>query len=92
MGLVRRKACLEVLNVCNFPPGAAVKRKKKKSLSDSEKISYNIGLCMMVIRNLTHLLLSHLFTMYMTVSLMVIDTQETIAVRKRASPADSRSL
>jgi len=46
----------------------------------------------MVIWSLMHLLLSHLIAMYMTVSLMVIDTQETLTVRKRAFPAINRSL
>jgi hypothetical protein len=46
----------------------------------------------MVIWNLRQLLLRHLIAMYMTVSLMVIDAQETLAVRKSAFPAISRSL
>jgi len=46
----------------------------------------------MVIWSLRQLLLSHLIAMYMTVSLMVIDTQETLAVRKLTFPAISRSL
>jgi hypothetical protein len=37
-------------------------------------------------------LLSHLFAMYMTVSLMIIDAQEMLAVRKLAFPAISRSF
>jgi hypothetical protein len=62
------------------------------SLSDSEKLLHSIGLYSMMIWNLMHLLLRHLVAMYMTVSLMVIDTQETLAVRKRAFPAIIRSL
>lgn len=46
----------------------------------------------MVIWNLTISLLRNLITMYMTVSLMVIDTQEMLAVRKLAFPVFSRSL
>jgi len=46
----------------------------------------------MVIWNLRQLLLSNLIAMYMTVSLMVIDAQETLAVRKRAFPAIIRSF
>jgi len=38
------------------------------------------------------LLLRHLGPMYMTVSFMVIDTQDMRAVRKHAFPALSRSL
>ena len=53
--------------------------KTEKSLSDSEKVLYGIGLCKMVIWNLMQFLLSRLFAMYMTVRLMVIDTQEMIA-------------
>jgi hypothetical protein len=47
----------------------------------------------MGIWNLSKLsLLSHLLAMYMTVSLMVIDAQEMLAVRKLAFPAFSRGL
>jgi hypothetical protein len=46
----------------------------------------------MVVRNLTHSLVSHLIAMYMTVSIMVIDTQEMLTARKRAFPAIRRSL
>jgi hypothetical protein len=65
------------------------------SLSDSEKdyiVSVLFGLYKMMICNLRFLLMSHLVPMYMTVSLMVIDTQDTLAVRKHAFPALSRSL
>jgi hypothetical protein len=40
----------------------------------------------MVIWNLMIALLSHLVAMYMTVSPMVIDTQQMLAVRIRAFP------
>ena len=46
----------------------------------------------MVIWSFKNILLSHLATMYMTVSPMIIDTQETFAVRIRAFPAFRRSL
>jgi len=46
----------------------------------------------MVIWNLNQLLLSRFFAMYMAVRLMVIDTQDILAVRKRAFPAVSRSF
>ncbi len=46
----------------------------------------------MVIWNLTISLLRHLIAMYMTVILMVIDTQEMLTVRIRAFPVLSRSL
>jgi hypothetical protein len=46
----------------------------------------------MVIWNLTISLLSHLIAMYMTVILMVIDTQEMLTVRISAFPVFSRSL
>jgi hypothetical protein len=65
------------------------------SLSDSERdyiVSVLFGLYKMMICNLRFLLLSHLSPMYMTVSLMVIDTQDTLALRKYAFPALSRSL
>jgi len=64
----------------------------RNSLSDREKVLYSIGLYGVMIWNMRHLLLSHLIAMYMTVSLVVIDTQEALAVRKRAFPALSRSL
>jgi hypothetical protein len=57
-----------------------------------EKDPHNIRLCMMMIWNLTHLILSYLIAMYMTIRLMIIDTQETVAVRKYAFPAFGRSL
>ncbi len=66
--------------------------KKEKFLYDSEKVLHSIGLYGVVIWNLSHLLVSFPIAMYMTVSLMVIDTQETLAVRKRAFPANSGSL
>jgi len=72
------------------------------SLSDSpggiiEAIShgvnrYYIGLCFRMRWNLGFLPLRHLILMYMTVSLMVIDTQDMRAVRKHAFPALSRSF
>lgn len=46
----------------------------------------------MVIWNLTILSLSHLITMYMTVILMIIDTQQMLAVRIIAFPVFRRSL
>jgi len=46
----------------------------------------------MMIWNLRLLLLKHLFPMYTTVSLMVVDTQDALAVRKLAFPALRRSL
>lgn len=61
-------------------------------LGTSEKVLHSIGLRRMVIWNLTHSPLSHLFAMYMTVGIMVIDTQDTLAVRKRTFPVISRSL
>jgi hypothetical protein len=45
-----------------------------------------------MIWNLRFLLLMHLIPMYATVSLMVIDTQDTLAVRIHAFPALRRSL
>jgi hypothetical protein len=66
--------------------------KKEKPLCDSEKALHSIGLYGMVIWHLRHSLLSHHIAMYMTVSLMVIDTQETLAVRKRAFPVISRGF
>ncbi len=66
--------------------------KKEKPLSDSEKVLYSIGLYGVMIWNIMNLLLSRLIAMYMTVILMVIDTQETLAVRKLACPALRRSL
>jgi len=60
---------------------------------DNEKVLHSIDLCRMVIWYLNkRSLLSYLLAMYMTVSLMVIDTQEMLAVRKLAFPAISRSL
>jgi hypothetical protein len=48
---------------------------------------------MMVIWNISkRSLRSHLFPMYMTVNLMVIDAQEMLAVQKLAFSAISRSL
>jgi hypothetical protein len=46
----------------------------------------------MVIWNLMISLLRNLIPMYMTVILMVVDTQEMLAVRIRAFPVFSRSL
>ena len=46
----------------------------------------------MMIWNLTILPLSHLIAMDMTIILMIIDTQEMLAVRIRAFPVFSRSL
>jgi len=46
----------------------------------------------MVIWNLTIALLRHLIAMYMTVILMVIDTQKMLAVRISAFSVLSRSL
>jgi len=46
----------------------------------------------MMIRNLRQSLLNHLVAMYMTVSLMIINAQETLALWKRAFPAIIRSL
>jgi len=46
----------------------------------------------MMIWNFLFLVQSHLIPMYMTVILMVIDTQDTLAVRKHAFPAFSRNL
>ena len=46
----------------------------------------------MIIWNLEYVLPRHLIPMYTTVSRMVIDTQETLAVRKLAFPALGRSL
>ena len=67
--------------------------KKEKSPSDNEKVLHRIDLCMMVIWNLSkRSLLRHLFAMYMTVRLMVIDAQEMLAVLKLAFPAISRSF
>ena len=66
---------------------------KEESLSDSEKVLHSIDLYMMVIWNLSKLSLpSHLFEVNMTVSLMVIDTQEMLAVRKLAFPVSRRSF
>jgi hypothetical protein len=65
------------------------------SLSDSEKdyiVSVLLGLYKMMICNLRFLLLRHPFPMYMTVGLMVIDTQDTLALREHAFPAFRRSL
>jgi len=67
----------------------------RSSLPDSEKdyiVSVLLGLYKMMICNLRFLLLRHPFPMYMTVGLMVIDTQDTLALRKHAFPAFSRSL
>jgi len=66
--------------------------KKEKLLSGGEKVLHSIGLYGMVIWNLNYSLLRHLFAMYMAVRLMVIDTQEMIAARKRAFPAVSRGF
>jgi hypothetical protein len=52
----------------------------------------NIGSYSMMIWNLKFLLMRYLIPMYMTVNLMVIDTQDMRAVRKRAFPALRRSL
>lgn len=59
--------------------------------SYSGKVLHGIGLYRVVIWNVTHLLLSQ-FAVDMTVSLMIVDTQEMLAVRKLAFPAISRSL
>jgi hypothetical protein len=66
--------------------------KKEKPLCDSEKVLHSIGLYGMVIWHLRHSLLSHQIAMHMAVSLMVIDTQETLTLRKRAFPVVSRSF
>ena len=68
--------------------------KKENPPSCNEKVLHSIGLCSrMVIWNLIQLhTMSHLFAMYMTVRLVVIDTQDTLAVRKCTFPALSRSL
>jgi len=48
---------------------------------------------MMVIWNLSkRSLVGHLIAMYMTISIMVIDAQEMLAVRKLAFPAIRRSF
>lgn len=52
----------------------------------------SFGLYNMMIWNFRFLLMSHLVSMHVTVSLMVIDTQNTLAVQKHAFPALSRSL
>jgi len=62
---------------------------KEKILTYKKKVLQSIGLCRMVIWNLSLSTLSHLFAMYMTVSLMVIDTQVMLAARKRAFPVIS---
>ena len=70
-------------------------RKPEDAIFGGVSIFYtilNIGLYSMMIWNLKFLLLRHLIPMYMTVSLMVIDTQDMRAVRKRAFPARSRSF
>jgi hypothetical protein len=66
--------------------------KKEKPLCDSEKALHRIGLYGVVIWNLRHSLLRDLIAMHMAVSLMVIDTQETLTVRKRAFPVVSRGF
>jgi hypothetical protein len=62
------------------------------SLSDSEKVLHSIGLSLRMSVSLRFFSLRHLVQMYMTVSLMVIDTQDMRAVRKHAFPALSRSF
>ena len=53
---------------------------------------YGIGLRWMVVWNLSQFLLGRFFAMDMTVRLVVIDTQDILAVRKRTFPAVSRSF
>jgi hypothetical protein len=55
-------------------------------------VSILFGLYKMMICNLKYLPLRHLVTMYMTVCLMVIDTQGMCAARKYTFPVISRGL
>jgi len=66
--------------------------KKERPLSRSEKAVHNTGLYGVMIRHLGHSRLSHQIAMHMTVSLMVVDAQETLAVRKRAFPVIRRGF
>ena len=62
------------------------------ALASSSVRSSAISLSTMTIWNLTQFLPRHLIPMDMTVSRVVIDTQVTLAVRKLAFPALTRSL
>lgn len=69
-----------------------VKDEEGKPPLRQRKVLHRIGSYLMVIWSFKNILLSHLATMYMTVVIMIIDTQETFAVRIRAFPAFRRSL
>jgi hypothetical protein len=61
-------------------------------LEKGHTVSALLGLSNMMIYRFGFLLVRHLIAMHMTVRLMVIDTQDMLAVRKHAFSALSRSL
>jgi hypothetical protein len=61
-------------------------------VSPIAKRYYIVSSSGMVVWNLLYLFLRYLVPVYMAVSIVVIDTQEALAFRKRAFSAFSRSL
>ena len=67
-------------------------RAKKEDPLLRRYVFHSIGSDMIVIWSLLNILLGHLATMYMTTVVMIVNTQETFALRIRAFPAFRRSL